>query len=143
MKNKLCEDCANYANIDTSKYLYTEENCCLGFENPDESCEFYVEAKKREINNTPTEPTCNTKDLFGVELKPCPFCGGTANFTHSLTIDPVIDENGAYVDADLYYWESVRCSNCNAEIYSDNENEKEGITVDKWNTRTNISISNN
>lgn len=70
-------------------------------------------------------------------LLPCPFCGGEAEYKSELYIDPVIDEDGAYVDAESYYYEWVTCKNCGAEIQSANEDEPEGITIQKWNQRTN------
>ena len=69
-------------------------------------------------------------------LKPCPCCGGKAEFKCDLHIEPVIDESGAYSDADFYYWEYVRCTECGLEVRSDNEDdEHEGITILKWNRR--------
>lgn len=49
------------------------------------------------------------------ELLPCPFCGGEAKLHDGLVIIPVIDENGAYIDADVEdtpAW--VECAACGA-----------------------------
>lgn len=72
------------------------------------------------------------------ELKPCPFCGGEAKLHSSFEIHPIIDQNGAYVDADInedgMSW--VYCTHCHASTAEvDVENEKEAI--DDWNRRTN------
>ena len=67
-------------------------------------------------------------------LSPCPFCGGEAKFDCSLEVDPVIDENGAYIDADVWYWECITCTECGVKIELDEE-EPEETTVRKWNSR--------
>lgn len=71
-----------------------------------------------------------------IELKKCPFCGGEAKYESSLNVTPQQDENGAYVDYDeMYYWERTYCTECGAEISSESDDEKEEITITKWNTR--------
>ncbi len=70
-----------------------------------------------------------------MELKPCPFCGGKAEYETSLNVSPLIDNNGAYVDYDdMSYWERVYCKECGAEI-SIADDEKDEITIEKWNRR--------
>lgn len=40
------------------------------------------------------------------ELKPCPFCGGRGVLHGGdLNVNPVIDENGAYIDVKEFYIE--------------------------------------
>lgn len=68
-------------------------------------------------------------------LLPCPCCGCKAKYINSLNITPVIGEDGAYVDADLYYFERTWCPECGLEVSSDDDNEPEEITVEKWNKR--------
>ncbi len=49
------------------------------------------------------------------ELLPCPFCGGEAELHDGVVIIPVIDESGAYIDADVEdtpAW--VECAACGA-----------------------------
>lgn len=49
------------------------------------------------------------------KLLPCPFCGGEARLHDGLIIIPVIDECGAYIDADIEdtpAW--VECAACGA-----------------------------
>ena len=70
------------------------------------------------------------------KLKPCPFCGGSAKFENSFHVEPIIDENGAYIDGDLIYWERTYCPKCNVEFFSDDDDESEGITIQQWNMRT-------
>ena len=48
------------------------------------------------------------------ELKPCPFCGGEAREWNNGSMEPIIDENGAYVDMlisslDMFGIECERC----------------------------------
>ena len=48
-------------------------------------------------------------------LLPCPFCGGEAKLHDGVVVIPVIDENGAYIDADVEdtpAW--VECAACGA-----------------------------
>lgn len=70
------------------------------------------------------------------ELKPCPFCGGKAEHKEGLHITPVYDDNGAYVDiSECIYYEQTGCPTCN--IWFDLwEDGPEGITIEKWNRRT-------
>ena len=94
---------------------------------------FTIAEIEKLINETDFEPI----DTSDVELLPCPCCGGKAKFDCHLHIEPLIDENGAYVDyEDMYYWEYVCCTECGLEIRSDDEDEAEGITIQKWNRRT-------
>lgn len=79
-------------------------------------------------------------------LLPCPFCGGEASFEDDFEITPIIDKNGAYVDADIsggnMAW--VVCKNCGASTkeYIVNEGdfdwceEAERRAVEAWNRRT-------
>ena len=52
------------------------------------------------------------------ELKPCPFCGGKAKVLGGFEIIPILDSNGAYIDADMDegYGYSVQCQSCFALI---------------------------
>lgn len=75
-----------------------------------------------------------------IELLPCPFCGSKAEYHSKLDVEPVIDSNGAYVDADTFYYEYTGCPNCEIWFYStDNDDEPEGSTILKWNKRSNAS----
>jgi len=65
-------------------------------------------------------------------LKPCPFCNGEAKYETHVEVEPVIDENGAYIDADTYYHEYVWCPNCG--IYTDTF-DGEGEAIASWNRR--------
>lgn len=68
------------------------------------------------------------------ELKPCPFCGGEAEYKCDMKIIPIYDADGTYIDADIGdYIESVHCVKCGAEIYCIEEGE--GVAVEKWNRR--------
>ena len=71
-----------------------------------------------------------------IKLKPCPFCGGEAEMDNKLDIEPIIDQNGAYVDANTYYYEWTGCPKCNI-WFNLGEDEPEGTTVEKWNRRAN------
>lgn len=65
-------------------------------------------------------------------LRNCPFCGGKAKYETQVEVEPVIDENGAYIDGDTFYSEYVHCPNCG--IYTDlYDGEGEAITA--WNRR--------
>lgn len=68
-------------------------------------------------------------------LLPCPFCSGEAEYKSALNIRPVHDRNGAYIDADVDYWEYVVCKSCGAKIESYDDDEPEEITIEKWNRR--------
>lgn len=68
------------------------------------------------------------------KLKWCPFCGGEAETKSLIDVIPIIDENGAYVDAITSYFEWTGCPIC--EIgFTIAEEEPEGTTVEKWNRR--------
>ena len=72
-------------------------------------------------------------------IKPCPFCGGEAEFSNSIHVTPMIDEDGAYVDYDTEeYYESVQCKECGAmiELYDVNNQVAEGTVIEMWNRRT-------
>lgn len=68
------------------------------------------------------------------KLLPCPFCGGKAETDERIDVQPVIDRNGAYVDADFSYMERTGCPRCDIWFWI-GEDEQEGTTVDKWNRR--------
>lgn len=68
-------------------------------------------------------------------LKPCPFCGGKAEYHSLLDTEPTRDKDGYYIDADDTYYEYVRCTVCGAEISSFDDDEDEEITIEKWNRR--------
>lgn len=77
-----------------------------------------------------------------MKLKACPFCGGEAEYETSLNVSPLIDNNGAYVDYDdMSYWERVYCKECGVEI-SIADDEKDEITIEKWNKRTDVKHGN-
>lgn len=68
------------------------------------------------------------------ELKPCPFCGGEAREWNNGSIEPIIDENGSYVDMlifspDMFGIECTKCC-CQNIGYS---SEQEAIKA--WNKR--------
>jgi len=69
------------------------------------------------------------------DLKPCPFCGGEAEYHSYIDIQPTIDECGAYVDADVSYCESCGCPKCDIWFDSHNDDEPEEITIERWNRR--------
>jgi len=71
-----------------------------------------------------------------VEVKPCPFCSGKAVTGNKLDVEPIIDQNGAYVDANTYYYEWTGCPKCDI-WFNIGEDEPEGSTVEKWNRRVN------
>ena len=67
-------------------------------------------------------------------LERCPFCGGEAETKALIHVIPIMDENGAYVDADTSYFEWTGCPIC--EIgFTIEEEEPDGITIEKWNRR--------
>lgn len=70
-------------------------------------------------------------------LRNCPFCDGKAKYESTLSITPLIDENGAYIDIeDLDYWERTYCTECGVEINSiPCDDEEPEITIKKWNRR--------
>lgn len=72
--------------------------------------------------------------MIEIDLLPCPFCGGEAKYVSHLSVEPIIDDNGAYIDADTYYHEYVFCQNCGATIELE-EDEEDGLTIEKWNRR--------
>ena len=69
-----------------------------------------------------------------IELKPCPFCGGEAEYTSEVRALPIIDDNGAYIDSDTYYFERTGCQTCDIwfEICED---DREESTIEAWNRR--------
>ena len=78
--------------------------------------------------------SCDVEIISDPLLEPCPFCGGKATYNSEVHIEPVIDENGAYVDADTFYFESTGCPACH--IYFNNtDDEPEGSTIEMWNKR--------
>ncbi len=75
-----------------------------------------------------------------IELKPCPFCGGKAKLNDEIIITPVIDENGAYVDADIDTPpEWVECTICGAtgEVFDNGDESDAEKAVEAWNQRSN------
>ena len=72
--------------------------------------------------------------MSNVELKPCPFCGGKAETHDDVIVNPILDQKGAYVDADVAYFEHTGCPKC--DIWFElSEDEPEGTTITKWNRR--------
>ena len=70
-------------------------------------------------------------------LKPCPFCGGKAEYHSKVQVIPEIDENGAYVDVrEILYCEETGCPTCEIWFFIC-EDEPEGITIERWNRRAN------
>lgn len=70
-----------------------------------------------------------------IELKPCPFCGGKAETHNEVDVNPIHDlVTGAYVDADINYYEQTGCPACDVWFYI-GEDEPEGTTIEKWNRR--------
>lgn len=68
--------------------------------------------------------------MSGVELLPCPFCGGTPGMAHSY-------------DADGCYWARVRCDACGAQTrgrWASNRGDAcpifYGEVRSEWNQRT-------
>lgn len=70
------------------------------------------------------------------ELKRCPFCGGKAETEERIDVQPVVDQNGAYVDADVLYMERTGCPRCDIWFWI-GADEQEGTTVERWNRRAN------
>lgn len=69
-------------------------------------------------------------------LKPCPFCGGEAKYRSCINVQPIIDDVGAYVGADEYYFEKCGCENCGIWFEScEDDYEPEEITIERWNKR--------
>lgn len=68
------------------------------------------------------------------QLKLCPFCGGEAETEERIDVQPVIDLNGAYADADVSYFERTGCPKCDIWFWI-GEDELEGTTAEKWNRR--------
>lgn len=68
------------------------------------------------------------------ELKPCPFCGGEAEYISKVLVIPILDKNGAYIDADDAYYEETRCKECGIG-YMLADDEDDGLTIEKWNRR--------
>ena len=77
--------------------------------------------------------------MSDTELKPCPFCGGKAELKGGIRITPVIDENGAYIDADFECYPSwVECTKCYATGQSfDKDDKDEEKAIEAWNRREN------
>lgn len=65
----------------------------------------------------------------------CPFCGGNGELLDNRYEHPVIDENGAYVDMDIFegdtFW--IECEKCGAMITGADTPEK---AIEEWNKRT-------
>ena len=65
----------------------------------------------------------------------CPFCGGNGELLDNGYEHPVIDENGAYVDMDIFegdtFW--IECEKCGAMMTEADTPEK---AIEEWNTRT-------
>lgn len=74
----------------------------------------------------------DNKDLEQIEK--CPFCGGNGELKDDGYENPVIDENGAYVDMDIceggMFW--IECEKCGA-ISEAAETPEQGI--ENWNRR--------
>jgi len=77
------------------------------------------------------------------ELKPCPFCGGEAEYHSDIDIQPVIGERGAYVDVDVSYFERCGCPKCDIWFESHYDDDSEEITIERWNRRANDERINN
>ena len=65
----------------------------------------------------------------------CPFCGGNGELLDNGYEHPVIDENGAYVDMDIFegdtFW--IECEKCGAMMTEADTPEK---AIEEWNKRT-------
>ena len=71
-----------------------------------------------------------------IKLEHCPFCGGEAETASGVDVIPAYGENGAYVGCeDIIYNEQTGCPTCNIWFYIE-EDEPEGITIERWNRRT-------
>ena len=71
-------------------------------------------------------------------IKPCPFCGGVAKLMGGKVYTiPEIDENGAYVGADIEVEPSwVECQSCHANGQTfDESDEDPEKAVAAWNMR--------
>lgn len=100
---------------------------------------------KRDCCHCVDYATCKGKDeychgLWGkntmMELKPCPFCGGTAKFVSGIKCTPIYDSDGAAIDIDdMVYWERTFCTECGIEYSVWDEDIEEGITIQRWNRR--------
>lgn len=77
--------------------------------------------------------------IKGMNLKPCPFCGGEAE----LNIEPMWDGSHGYHDCYGYY---IQCSNENCDvmpktreydtIYEKDKQKQQQKAIDAWNKRT-------
>lgn len=66
-------------------------------------------------------------------IQPCPCCGNTAILCDDYYAQPVIDENGAYVDIEQdgnWFW--IECTSC--ILCTGVANEPEQV-IDSWNKR--------
>ena len=74
-----------------------------------------------------------------IKLKPRPFCGGNAVLCGGERIDPVIDEGGAYIDANIeslpYYVECTVCGSLGQAFDNEDESDKENA-IKAWNRRS-------
>ena len=71
-----------------------------------------------------------------IKLEPCPFCGGEAKTESSVDVIPAYDEYGAYVDyKEIIYREQTGCPACDIWFYNIEEDEPDGITIERWNRR--------
>lgn len=65
----------------------------------------------------------------------CPFCGGNGELLDNGYEHPAIDENGAYVDMDIFegdtFW--IECEKCGAMITGADTPKK---AIEEWNKRT-------
>lgn len=73
-----------------------------------------------------------------IEIRRCPFCGGEAKLMGGKVYTiPVIDRNGAYVDADIEVEPSwVECQSCHAmgQTFDETDEDPENA-VAAWNRR--------